>query len=69
MMTPEERVKILREAKPDSWLAFSADESRVVGRGDTYAQVVEQAAKQDEEEPVVLKTPSDWSARVYAPCA
>ena len=64
MMSPEERVKVLREAKPGSWLAFSADESRVVGRGETYAQAVEQAAKQGEEDPVVLKTPSDWSPKV-----
>lgn len=68
MMSPKERVKILREAKPDSWLAFSSDESRVVGRGVTYAEAVAQAAKEGEEEPVVLKTPPDWSAKVYSTC-
>lgn len=39
-MAPEKRVKILRETKPNTWIAFSADESRVVGRGDTYAEAV-----------------------------
>ena len=61
MMAPEERVQILRETKPNTWIAFSADESRVVGRGDTYAEAVAEAAKQGEEDPVVLKTLDDWS--------
>ena len=58
---PEERVKILRETKPNTWIALSADESRVVGRGDTYAEAVAEAGIQGEEDPVVLKTLDDWS--------
>jgi predicted RNase H-like HicB family nuclease len=41
MISAEERVRILNEAKPSSWLAFSSDESEVVGRGDTYSEAVE----------------------------
>jgi hypothetical protein len=29
--------------KPNSWLAFSSDESKVVGRGDTYSEAIEDA--------------------------
>lgn len=67
-MMPEERVKILREAKPNSWLAFSSDESRLVGWGDTLGIAVEQAAKQGEKDPVVLKIPPDWSIKVFFDC-
>lgn len=68
MMTPEERIRILREAKPDSWIALSADESRVVGRGNTYGEAVEQAKRQGEEDPVLLKIPDNWSIRAFLSC-
>lgn len=68
MMTPEERIRILREAKPDSWIALSADESRVVGRGSTFAEAVEEAKRQGEEDPVLLKIPDNWSIRAFLPC-
>ncbi len=68
MMAPEERVKILREAKPNIWIALSADESRVVGRGNTYGEAVAEAEKQGEQDPVILKTPDDWSPKVFSPC-
>jgi hypothetical protein len=61
----EERVKILRAAKPDSWIAFSSDESKVVAYGDSYDAVIDQAEKAGETEPVVLKTPESWSPRVF----
>ncbi len=69
MMKPEERVVILREAKPDSWIALSADESRVVGKGDTYAEAVAEANRSNETDPVLIKTPVDWNAKVFSPCA
>jgi hypothetical protein len=69
MMSPEERVRILREAKPNTWLAFSADESRVVGRGDTYSEAVAEAKEKGETDPVILKTPDDWSPKVFCLCA
>jgi len=68
MMKPEERVAILRAAKPDSWIALSADESRVVGCGDTYAEAVAAAISSHETDPVLIKTPVDWTARVLSPC-
>ena len=69
MMSPEERVQILREAKPNSWIALSADESRMVGRGSTYAEAVAEAKEKGETDPVILKTPDDWSPRALCPIA
>ena len=68
MMTSEERVRILREAKPDSWIALSADESSLVGQGDTYAEAVAEASRHNENAPVLIKTPVDWSAKIFSPC-
>lgn len=69
MMSPEERVRVLREAKPNSWIALSADESHVMGHGNTYAEAVAEAKEKGETDPVILKTPDDWSPKVFCPCA
>jgi hypothetical protein len=68
MMTAEERVRVLREAKPDSWIAFSADESRVVAQADSYDEVVDLAKAKGESEPLVEKIPENWLPRVFSPC-
>ena len=39
-MSADERVKILSEAKPNSWIAFSSDESKLVASGATYSEAV-----------------------------
>ena len=66
-MLAEERIKILKEAKPDSWIAFSADESRVLASASTYLEAVKAAEAQGEDNPVIVKTPDDWSPRVFSP--
>jgi hypothetical protein len=65
-MSPETRIKALREAEPGSWIAFSQDESRVVGHGKTYDEVVAAAEKAGESNPVITRIPSDWAARVFS---
>jgi hypothetical protein len=69
MMTDEERVRILSEAKPNSWVAFSSDESKLVGRGDSYEQAVEDAQKHGESDPLLIKIPDNWEPRVFHLCA
>lgn len=69
MMSAEQRVQALKEAGLDKWVAFSADESSVVGTGSTLEEALEQARKQGESEPVVLKTPDSWLPRVLSLCA
>ncbi len=63
-MNPEDRVRVLREAPPDGWVAFSADESRLVAYGATYDEVVEKAETNGEPDPVLVKVPKDWSLLV-----
>ena len=69
MMSAEERVRILREAKPNSWIAFSEDESNVVAYGDHYSEVVRAAESAGEKEPVIVKIPETWASKIfqYAP--
>jgi hypothetical protein len=66
MMSTEERVKILREAKPNSWVAFSGDESKVLAYGETYSDAVRAAEKLGETDPVMVKVPDNWSSRVIS---
>ncbi len=63
-MAAEERVQILREAKPDTWIAFSEDESRIVGYGETYQKAVEDAERNGSSEPLLVKIPPRWSSLV-----
>jgi hypothetical protein len=65
MMSAEERVRILREAKPNTWVAFSEDESKVVAYGDSYSQVVKAAEDLGEKEPLIVKTPENWNPKVF----
>jgi hypothetical protein len=69
MPVTEARLRVLREAPPDTWIALSEDESEIVGRGATYAEAVEQAAAHGVSDPVLIKTPADWTAHVLSPCA
>ena len=60
MAAAEERLRLLIEAKPNSWIALSGDESRIVGEGSSYEEAVADAAKNGEADPVLIKTPSHW---------
>jgi hypothetical protein len=64
----DERVRILREAEPNSWIALSGDESRLVASGSTYAEAVERAGLEGENDPVLIKTPETWVPMVLCPC-
>jgi len=67
-MTDEERVRILSEAKPNSWVALSSDESKVVGRGNSYEEAVNDAQKHGENDPLLIKIPDTWEPRVFHLC-
>ena len=60
MPSLEERLRLLRQAKPESWIALSEDESKVVGCGATYREAVEDAQRNGYEEPVLIKVPERW---------
>jgi len=63
-MSPEERVKALQAAPSGGWVAFSADEQRVVAYGESYDEVVAKADEGGESDPVVMKVPPSWSTLV-----
>jgi hypothetical protein len=63
-MSPEDRTQILLEAQPNSWIALSQDESRVVGRGGTYTEAVEEAERNGEVDPLLIRTPEEWAELV-----
>ncbi len=62
-MSPENahRLELLRSAPLDTWIALSEDESRIVATGATYTEVVERSESAGESDPLILKTPAQWS--------
>lgn len=65
-MNPRVRSKALLEAPKDSWVAFSEDETRVVAYGSTYEEAVSKAKENGVSDPVLVKTPKDWTELVLA---
>ena len=63
-MSTEERLSVLRSATPNSWIAFSHDEERVVGSGITIAEVTRQAESAGEVDPVITRIPANWEPMV-----
>ena len=56
------RVEALRGARPDSWVALSDDESRIVAVADTYEEVALASDRAGVSDPVVVKIPKVWSS-------
>lgn len=63
-MSTEERVRLLRSAEPNSWLAFSHDEERVVASGATIPEVTKKAEEAGEPDPILTKIPATWAPMV-----
>lgn len=63
-MSPEAvtRLRTLRSAPLDSWIALSEDESRIVAVGKTYAEVSELSDAAGELDAIILKTPIAWES-------
>jgi len=60
----EARLQILKDAPPGSWIALSEDESRLVAVGATFQEAAEKAHSAGVSDPVITKTPEDWTPRV-----
>jgi hypothetical protein len=60
-MSTEERLAILREAKPNTWIVFSADEEHVIARGTTFAEAAAEAEKSEEKDPLFTLVPPSWA--------
>jgi hypothetical protein len=63
-MSPEikARLEILRGAPLNKWIALSEDESKIVAIGDTFGEVSERSDRAGVSDPVILKTPAEWTA-------
>ena len=55
------RLELLRSAPLNSWIALSEDESAIVATGATYSEVVERSENAGVSNPLILKTPEQWS--------
>ena len=63
-MSAQERVKILSESPPNTWIALAQDESRVVARGENFTKAVENADSAGESDPVLIRVPDAWRPMV-----
>lgn len=57
--------ELLRNVPPESWVALSPEQSRIIAAGKTAKEVIEKAMKDDIEEPVVIWVPKEWIPAVY----
>jgi hypothetical protein len=60
-MSPEARIKALKDAPRNGWAAFSEDEERLVAYGTTYDEVVQKSEENGVTDPVVVKVPDNWN--------
>jgi hypothetical protein len=62
-MSPENeaRLKALRSAPLDSWVALSSDESLIVAIGNSFAEAAANSDAAGCEDPVIVKTPKQWA--------
>lgn len=61
-----DRLSALINAPLDRWIALSADESRIVAEGATFAEVSDLVDKSGESDPLIVRVPEDWSPRILA---
>jgi len=58
-----QRLELLRSAPMNTWIALSADESRIVATGSTFMEADDAAKKTGEEGYFLTKTPNSWLPR------
>ena len=63
-MSAEERVRALKKAPSNGWVAFDAEETTVVAYGHSYDEVVSAAERSGVSDPLLVKVPQDWTATV-----
>ncbi len=58
------RVQLLMKAPLNSWVVLSEDETAIVASGSTFEEAAAKAQERGVAEPIVIKTPEDWTPRV-----
>ncbi len=61
------RLELLRSAPLNSWLALSADDSRIVAIGKTFIEADTAAKETGEKNYVLTRTPDAWVSRALLP--
>lgn len=56
---------LLSNAPRNCWLALSADETTIVGRGETIEEALAEACKAGVEDPVILWSPKDRIPAIF----
>jgi hypothetical protein len=59
----ESRLAALASAPLNRWIALSADETRVVADADTFEKVAAADERNGETDPVIIRTPENWTPR------
>lgn len=54
------RLKTLKSAPLNSWIALSDDETRIIAVGDTYDEAVKKSDALGIDDPLIFKTPKEW---------
>ena len=58
--------ELLSTASRECWLALNEDQTKIVGRGETIKEAVEEAKKNGTDDPIIIWSPKTWTARIYA---
>jgi hypothetical protein len=56
-MKPRDFSAVLKDAPAGEWIALSADQSKIMGHGETVEEAVKAAKKAGENSPVLIKMP------------
>lgn len=55
------RLKLLKSAPLDQWIALSEDETPIVATGSSFEEVSKKIEELDLPDAVILKTPAHWA--------
>lgn len=55
------RLRLLKSAPLDQWIALSEDETAIVASGSSYEEVSKKIEELDLPDSVILKTPTHWA--------
>ena len=60
---------VLTGAARNAWLALNEEQSRIVGRGATLEQAVEEARQNGVDDPIVIWAPKTWNQQIFGSLA
>jgi hypothetical protein len=64
-MERKTNAELMEGIPPRTWVALSADETRVVGTGASYGEAVDRAVEQGEKDAILLMTPPSDGIQVF----